>query len=70
MVAVAAVGALTAVHYPGVQKSALLTRAIVALVLGVLTAVVIASPHVQLVDTTHPDIGTDAAAPLPESMQT
>ncbi|MFG2872234.1 APC family permease [Streptomyces sp. NPDC048338] len=39
-VAVAAVVALTAVNYRGIQKSALLTRAIVALVLAVLTAVV------------------------------
>ncbi|MFC8271630.1 APC family permease [Streptomyces sp. NPDC057271] len=42
-VAVAAVVALTAVNYGGVQKSALLTRAIVALVLAVLAAVVVAS---------------------------
>ncbi|MFD0072072.1 APC family permease [Streptomyces sp. NPDC127166] len=42
-VAVAAVVALTAVNYTGVQKSALLTRAIVALVLAVLACVVTAS---------------------------
>ncbi|MFD0145945.1 MULTISPECIES: APC family permease [unclassified Streptomyces] len=42
-VAVAAVVAMTAVNYGGVQKSALLTRAIVALVLAVLAAVVVAS---------------------------
>ncbi|MFD8782930.1 APC family permease [Kitasatospora sp. NPDC059599] len=41
-VAVAAVVALTAVDYVGVQKAARLTRAIVALVLGVLAAVVAA----------------------------
>lgn len=41
-VAVAAVVALTAVNYAGVQKSAWLTRIIVALVLGVLAAVVVA----------------------------
>ncbi|MFF5975706.1 APC family permease [Streptomyces sp. NPDC012769] len=42
-VAVAAVVALTAVNYRGVQKSALLTRVIVAVVLAVLAAVVTAS---------------------------
>ncbi|MFJ8664514.1 APC family permease [Streptomyces sp. NPDC093600] len=42
-VAVAAVVALTAVNYGGVQKSALLTRVIVALVLAVLAAVVAVS---------------------------
>ncbi|MFF8034442.1 MULTISPECIES: APC family permease [unclassified Streptomyces] len=41
-VAVAAVVALTAVNYTGVQKSALLTRVIVAVVLAVLAAVVAA----------------------------
>ena len=41
-VAVAAVVALTAVNYAGVQKSAWLTRGIVALVLAVLAAVVVA----------------------------
>jgi APA family basic amino acid/polyamine antiporter len=40
-VAVAAVVALTAVNYAGIQKSAMLTRAIVALVLAVLAAVVV-----------------------------
>ncbi|MFJ4783272.1 APC family permease [Streptomyces sp. NPDC088794] len=40
-VAVAAVVALTAVNYGGVQKSAWLTRAIVAVVLAVLTSVVV-----------------------------
>jgi APA family basic amino acid/polyamine antiporter len=40
-IAVAAVVALTAVNYAGIQKSALLTRAIVALVLAVLAAVVV-----------------------------
>ncbi|MEU2428680.1 APC family permease [Streptomyces sp. NPDC007861] len=42
-VAVAAVVALTAVNYGGVQKSAWLTRAIVAVVLAVLAAVVVSS---------------------------
>jgi len=41
-VAVGAVVALTAVNYAGVQKSALLTRVIVATVLAVLAAVVVA----------------------------
>ncbi|KAA0110833.1 APC family permease [Mycolicibacterium sp. P1-5] len=40
-VAVAAVVALTAVNYRGIQKSALLTRVIVAVVLAVLVAVVV-----------------------------
>lgn len=40
-VAVAAVVALTAVNYAGIQKSALLTRVIVAIVLAVLAAVVL-----------------------------
>lgn len=42
-VAVAAVVTMTAVNYRGVQKSALLTRVVVALVLGVLAAVVVAA---------------------------
>jgi basic amino acid/polyamine antiporter, APA family len=42
-VAVAAVVALTAVNYGGVQKSAWLTRIIVAVVLAVLSAVVVAA---------------------------
>ncbi|MGD1284077.1 APC family permease [Mycobacterium seoulense] len=42
-VAVAAVVALTAVNYAGVQKSAWLTRLIVALVLAVLAAVIVAA---------------------------
>jgi APA family basic amino acid/polyamine antiporter len=40
-VAVAAVVALTAVNYAGIQKSALLTRVVVAVVLAVLAAVVV-----------------------------
>lgn len=43
VVAVAAVVALTAVNYAGVQKSAWLTRSVVALVLAVLAAVVVSS---------------------------
>ncbi len=41
VVAVAAVVALTAVNYTGIEKSALLTRVIVAIVLAVLAAVVV-----------------------------
>ena len=41
-VAVAAVAALTAVNYRGIQKSAVLTRVIVAVVLAVLAGVVVA----------------------------
>src|ERR1700758_2569156 len=40
-VAVAAVVVLTAVNYTGIQKSALLTRIVVAIVLAVLAAVVV-----------------------------
>ncbi|PRH80743.1 amino acid permease [Streptomyces solincola] len=61
-VAVAAVVALTAVNYMGVQKSALLTRVIVAVVLAILTAIVIASLASDAVDTAHLDVGTDATA--------
>jgi APA family basic amino acid/polyamine antiporter len=46
-VAVAAVVALTAVNYIGVQKSAWLTRAIVAVVIAVLGAVVTAAPDLR-----------------------
>ncbi|WP_245665255.1 APC family permease [Nocardia sienata] len=42
-VAVAAVVTMTAVNYRGVEKSALLTRIVVAVVLGVLAAVVVAA---------------------------
>ncbi|MER0429044.1 APC family permease [Streptomyces microflavus] len=61
-VAFAAVVALTTVNYTGVQKSALLTRIIVAVVLAVLAAVVIASLTSGAVDTAHLDIDTDATA--------
>ena len=50
-VAVAAVAALTGINYRGIQKSAVLTRVIVALVLAVLAAVVVAvafSGHADL----------------------
>ncbi|WP_258177442.1 APC family permease [Streptomyces solincola] len=61
-VAVAAVVALTAVNYAGVQKSALLTRVIVAVVLAVLAAVVVASLTSGTADTSRLDIGSDATA--------
>ncbi|KAK1183866.1 APC family permease [Streptomyces sp. NBS 14/10] len=59
-VAVAAVVALTAVNYAGVQKSALLTRVIVAVVLAVLAAVVVACLTSGTVDAARLDIGSDA----------
>ncbi|MFD3413711.1 APC family permease [Streptomyces cyaneofuscatus] len=61
-VAVAAVVVLTGVNYTGVQKSALLTRAIVVTVLAVLTAVVVASLTSRAVDTARLEIGSDATA--------
>lgn len=59
-VAVGAVVALTAVNYAGVQKSAWLTRAIVAVVLAVLAAVVVASLTSGTADAARLDIGSDA----------
>ncbi|MFD8741697.1 APC family permease [Streptomyces sp. NPDC059616] len=59
-VAVAAVAALTAVNYAGVQKSALLTRVIVAVVLAVLAAVAVTALTSAGADTTRLDIGPDA----------
>ncbi|MFF3735467.1 APC family permease [Streptomyces sp. NPDC002476] len=59
-VAVAAVVALTAVNYAGVRKSALLTRAIVALVLAVLVAVVVAALTSGTADAARLDVGSDA----------
>jgi basic amino acid/polyamine antiporter, APA family len=59
-VAVAAVVALTAVNYGGVQKSAWLTRAIVAVVLAVLAAVVVVSLGSGSADFGRLDIGADA----------
>ncbi|MEV5140637.1 APC family permease [Streptomyces syringium] len=61
-VAVAAVVALTAVNYAGVQKSALLTRVIVALVLAVLAAVVVAALTSGETDAARLDVGSDATA--------
>ncbi|MFE0799533.1 APC family permease [Streptomyces sp. NPDC058812] len=60
-VAVAAVVALTAVNYAGVQKSALLTRAIVAVVLAVLAAVVVAALTSGESDAGRLHIGSDAS---------
>ncbi|MEU4898685.1 APC family permease [Streptomyces sp. NPDC044780] len=60
-VAVAAVVALTAVNYAGVQKSAWLTRAIVAVVLAVLAAVVVAALTSQAADAARLDVGADAS---------
>ncbi len=59
-VAVAAVVALTALNYTGVQKSALLTRVIVTLVLAVLAAVVAASLTSGAADAARLDVGSDA----------
>jgi APA family basic amino acid/polyamine antiporter len=58
-VAVAAVVALTAVNYVGVQKAAWLTRAIVAVVLAVLAAVVTACLTSSTADGGHWAIGAD-----------
>jgi len=60
-VAVAAVVALTAVNYLGVQKSAWLTRVIVAVVLAVLAAVVVASLSSGAARASRLDIGGDAS---------
>ncbi|MEV7179850.1 APC family permease [Kitasatospora sp. NPDC093679] len=59
-VAVAAVVALTAVNYVGVQKAARLTRAIVAVVLTVLAAVVTACLSGGTADPAHWAVGADA----------
>ncbi|MEU9048188.1 MULTISPECIES: APC family permease [unclassified Kitasatospora] len=59
-VAVAAVVALTAVNYVGVQKAAWLTRVIVAVVLAVLAAVVTACLTSSVTDTGHWTVGADA----------
>ncbi|MFF3015730.1 APC family permease [Streptomyces sp. NPDC057939] len=59
-VAVAAVVALTAVNYAGVQKSAWLTRVIVAVVLAVLAAVVVVTATSGDTDAARLDIGDDA----------
>jgi APA family basic amino acid/polyamine antiporter len=61
-VAVAAVVALTAVNYAGVQKSAWLTRGIVAVVLAVLAAVVTACLSGGTAQGARLDVGADAGA--------
>jgi basic amino acid/polyamine antiporter, APA family len=60
-VAVAAVVALTAVNYAGIQKSALLTRVIVALVVAVLAAVVVVILGFGDVDVTRLAFGDDVS---------
>lgn len=60
VVAVAAVVALTVVNYCGIQKSALLTRGIVALVLAVLAAVVAVIVGFGDVDGSRLVLGDDA----------
>ncbi|MEU9750565.1 APC family permease [Streptomyces niveus] len=59
-VAVGAVVVLTAVNYGGVQKSATLTRVIVAVVLGVLAAVVVVSLGSDAADAGRLGLGTEA----------
>jgi basic amino acid/polyamine antiporter, APA family len=59
-VAVAAVVALTAVNYAGIQKAAWLTRAVVAVVLAVLAAVAVACLTSSTADAGRLDIGSDA----------
>lgn len=61
-VAVAAVVALTAVNYAGIQKSALLTRIIVAVVLAVLAAVVVIIAGSGSADTARLGFGDDVGA--------
>ncbi|MFI8163317.1 APC family permease [Streptomyces microflavus] len=59
-VAVAAVVVLTAVNYAGVQKSVLLTRVIVSVVLAVLAAVTVAALTSSGTDTAPLHVGPDA----------
>ena len=59
-VAVAAVVALTAVNYVGIQKSAWLTRVVVAVVLAVLAAVVVAGFTSATADAGRLGVGSDA----------
>ncbi|WP_380791041.1 APC family permease [Streptomyces albidoflavus] len=61
-VAVAAVVALTAVNYAGVQKSALLNRIVVAVVLAVLAAVVVSALTSGTARAARLDVGSDATA--------
>ncbi|TGB02574.1 APC family permease [Streptomyces sp. MZ04] len=60
-VAVAAVVALTAVNYTGIQKTAWLTRAVVALVLAVLAAVVVVCLTGADADSSRLEWGPDAS---------
>jgi Amino acid permease len=60
-VAVAAVVALTAVNYAGIQKSAMLTRIIVALVLAMLAAVVVVLLGFGDVDVSRLAFGDDVS---------
>ncbi|MFD6023664.1 APC family permease [Streptomyces griseoluteus] len=60
-VAIAAVVTLTAVNYAGMQKTAWLTRAIVAIVLAVLAAIVVTSFASGTGDATRLDLGADAS---------
>ncbi|MFJ4600801.1 APC family permease [Streptomyces griseoluteus] len=60
-VAIAAVVMLTAVNYAGMQKTAWLTRVIVAVVLAVLTAIVVTSFASGAVDATRLAAGADAS---------
>ncbi|MGV9799675.1 APC family permease [Mycobacterium sp. NPDC003449] len=61
-VAVAAVVALTVVNYTGIQKSALLTRIIVAVVLAVLAAVVVLIAGSPSADTARLGLGDDVTS--------
>ncbi|MFI1564096.1 APC family permease [Streptomyces sp. NPDC020490] len=61
-VAVAAVVALTAVNYGGIQKSAWLTRAIVAVVLAVLASVVVVCLGSGASDAGRLDVGASGGA--------
>jgi APA family basic amino acid/polyamine antiporter len=61
-VAVAAVVALIALNYSGVQKAAWLTRIIVALVLAVLSAVVVVTLTSVQADAARLDVASDASA--------
>jgi APA family basic amino acid/polyamine antiporter len=61
-VAVAAVLVLTAINYTGIQKSALATRIIVAVVLTALAAVAVIALTAPSLDFGHLRIGADASA--------
>jgi basic amino acid/polyamine antiporter, APA family len=61
-VAVAAVVALTAVNYAGIQKSAMVTRILVGLVLAVLAAFVVIALTSGHADVARLDIGDDVTA--------